>query len=92
MAAPEPAGAESIAVLARTRGDAAAVIAALRARGVPFSANEFALWSARERVRDLLTLTYAVAAPGTGWRCSRCCAHRGGADARWSVAFRDGAA
>lgn len=54
---------QSIAVLARTRGDAAAVIAALRARGVPFSANEFALWSARERVRDLLTLTYAVAAP-----------------------------
>ena len=31
-----------------------AVIDALRARGIPFSANEFALWSARERVRDML--------------------------------------
>ena len=54
---------QSVAVLARTRGDAAAVIDALRARGIPFNANEFALWSAREGVRDLLTLTYAVAAP-----------------------------
>lgn len=54
---------DSVAVLARTRGDAAAVIDALRARGIAFNANEFARWSARELVRDLLNLTYAVAAP-----------------------------
>ena len=43
-------GEQSVAVLACTRGDAAVVIDALRARGIPFNANEFALWSAREGV------------------------------------------
>ncbi|MBL8310077.1 MAG: UvrD-helicase domain-containing protein [Burkholderiales bacterium] len=54
---------ERIAVLARTRGDASVVIEALQAHGIAFSATEFARWSARERVRDLTTLTDAVLAP-----------------------------
>ncbi|MCC7067199.1 MAG: UvrD-helicase domain-containing protein [Burkholderiales bacterium] len=53
----------TIAVLVRTRGDAEALIAELRGRNIAFTAREFSLWSARERVRDLLTLTDAVAAP-----------------------------
>lgn len=57
----EPAA--RIAVLARTRGDASTVIDELQARGIAFSATEFARWSARERVRDLVTLTDAVLAP-----------------------------
>ena len=55
--------AESIAILVRTRPHAQATIAALIARGVPFTAREFARWEQRETIRDLLSLTFAIAHP-----------------------------
>ena len=33
------------------------------ARGVPFTAREFARWEQRETIRDLLSLTFAIAHP-----------------------------
>ncbi len=54
----------SIAVLVRGRAHASELIVQFLARGIAFSAREFANWSAREMVRDLLSLTYAVAQPG----------------------------
>lgn len=57
----EPAA--SVAVLVRGRAHATALIAQFAARGIAFSAREFADWSARETVRDLLSLTYAIAQP-----------------------------
>ena len=54
---------ESVAILVRTRPHAQAAIAALIARGVPFSAREFARWQQRETIRDLLSLTFAIAHP-----------------------------
>jgi ATP-dependent helicase/nuclease subunit A len=56
-------GDESIAILVRTRPHADAIIAALLAEQVPFVAREFARWTARETIRDLLSLTYAIAHP-----------------------------
>ncbi len=53
--------AESIAILVRTRPHAQATITALIARGMPFTAREFARWEQRETIRDLLSLTFAVA-------------------------------
>ncbi len=53
--------AESIAILVRTRPHAQAAIAALVARGVPFTAREFARWQQRETIRDLLSLTFSIA-------------------------------
>ncbi len=55
--------AENIAILVRTRPHAQATIAALIARGVPFTAREFARWEQRETIRDLLALTFAIAHP-----------------------------
>lgn len=55
--------ADSIAILVRTRPHAQATIAALIARGVPFTAREFARWKQRETIRDLLSLTFAIAHP-----------------------------
>ena len=55
--------AESIALLVRTRPHAQAAIAALIARGVPFTAREFARWEQRETIRDLLSLTFAIVHP-----------------------------
>ena len=55
--------AESIAILVRTRPHAQATIAALIARGIPFTAREFARWEQRETIRDLLSLTFAIAHP-----------------------------
>lgn len=54
---------ESIAVLVRSRPHADAIIAALAARNVAFVAREFARWTERETIRDLLSLTYAIAHP-----------------------------
>ena len=54
---------ETIAILVRTRPHAQATIAALLARGVPFTACEFARWEQRETIRDLLSLTFAIAHP-----------------------------
>ena len=54
---------ESIAVLVRTRPHAQALIATLISHGVPFTAHEFARWEQRETIRDLLSLTFAVAHP-----------------------------
>ncbi|MEO7254959.1 MAG: UvrD-helicase domain-containing protein [Casimicrobium sp.] len=54
---------ESIAILVRTRPHAQATIAALTAQGVPFTAREFARWEQRETIRDLLSLTFALAHP-----------------------------
>lgn len=54
---------ESIAVLVRSRPHADAIIAALAAQNVPFVAREFARWTERETIRDLLSLTYAIAHP-----------------------------
>ena len=54
---------ESIAILVRTRPHAQATIAALIARGVPFTAREFARWEQRETIRDLLSLTFAIVHP-----------------------------
>jgi ATP-dependent exoDNAse (exonuclease V) beta subunit len=53
----------SVAVLVRGRAHATALIAQFAARNIAFSAREFADWSARETVRDLLSLTYAIAQP-----------------------------
>ena len=55
--------AESAAILVRTRSHAQATIAALIARRVPFTAREFARWEQRETIRDLLSLTFAIAHP-----------------------------
>lgn len=57
------APAETIAILVRSRSHAAAIIAALAARNVGFVAREFASWTERETIRDLLSLTYAIAHP-----------------------------
>ena len=54
---------ETVAVLVRSRPHADAIIAALAARSVPFVAREFARWTERETIRDLLSLTYAIAHP-----------------------------
>ena len=54
---------DSIAILVRTRPHAQATIAALIARGIPFAAREFARWEQRETIRDLLSLTIAIAHP-----------------------------
>lgn len=53
----------SVAVLVRSRAHATDLIAQLVERNIPFSAREFANWSAREVVRDLMSLTFSVAQP-----------------------------
>lgn len=53
----------TVAVLVRSRTHANDLMAQLTERKVPFTAREFANWSAREIVRDLLSLTYAVTQP-----------------------------
>jgi len=53
----------SIAVLVRSRAHASDLIAQLVERQIPFTAREFANWSAREIVRDLLSLTFAITQP-----------------------------
>ncbi len=53
----------SIAILVRSRAHASDLIAQLVAQKIPFTAREFADWSAREVVRDLLSLTFAVTQP-----------------------------
>ena len=54
---------ESIAILVRSRPHADAIIALLAAQNVPFVAREFARWTERETIRDLLSLTYAIVHP-----------------------------
>ena len=54
---------QRIAVLVRSRPHAAAIIAALAERNVAFVAREFARWTERETIRDLLSLTYAIVHP-----------------------------
>ncbi|MBC7710575.1 MAG: UvrD-helicase domain-containing protein, partial [Rhizobacter sp.] len=54
---------ERIAVLVRSRLHAGAIIAALAEKNVRFVAREFAHWTERETIRDLLSLTYAIAHP-----------------------------
>ena len=54
---------QSIAVLVRNRTHAAAIITAFAGYQIPFVAREFARWTERETIRDLLSLTYAVAQP-----------------------------
>ncbi len=54
---------ESIAVLVRNRPHASAIVKALAGRNVAFVAREFARWTERETIRDLLSLTYAIAHP-----------------------------
>ena len=54
---------ESIAVLVRSRSHADAIIAAFIEHKVAFVAREFARWKERETIRDLLSLTYAIAHP-----------------------------
>jgi ATP-dependent exoDNAse (exonuclease V) beta subunit len=53
----------SIAVLVRSRAHASDLMAQLAAMNIAFTAREFADWSAREVVRDLLSLTFAVTQP-----------------------------
>ena len=52
-----------MAVLVRSRAHADAIIAAFAEHKVAFVAREFARWTERETIRDLLSLTYAVAHP-----------------------------
>ena len=54
---------DTIAILVRNRAHADAVIAALAEQRVAFVAREFARWTERETIRDLLSLTYAIAHP-----------------------------
>ncbi len=54
---------ETIAVLVRSRAHADAIIAAFVEHEVVFVAREFARWTERETIRDLLSLTYAIAHP-----------------------------
>jgi len=54
---------ESIAVLVRSRAHADAIIAAFAEHRVAFVARNFARWTERETIRDLLSLTYAIAHP-----------------------------
>ena len=54
---------EAIAVLVRSRAHADAIIAAFAEHDVAFVATEFARWMQRETIRDLLSLTYAIAHP-----------------------------
>jgi len=54
----------SAAVLVRSRAHGTAIIAELLRRGIPFAAREFADWSQRETIRDLLALTCSITAPG----------------------------
>ena len=54
---------ETIAVLVRSRSHADAIIAAFAEHNVAFVAREFARWIERETIRDLLSLTYAIAHP-----------------------------
>ena len=54
---------ETIAVLVRSRSHADAIIAAFAEHKVAFVAREFARWTERETIRDLLSLTYAIAHP-----------------------------
>lgn len=53
----------SIAILVRSRAHATDLIAQLVDRQMPFTAREFANWSAREVIRDLLSLTFAITQP-----------------------------
>ena len=52
---------ETIAILVRSRSHADAIIAAFAEHKVAFVAREFARWTERETIRDLLSLTYAIA-------------------------------
>jgi ATP-dependent exoDNAse (exonuclease V) beta subunit len=54
---------ETIAILVRSRPHANAIIAALAEHNVAFVAREFARWTERETIRDLLSLTYAITHP-----------------------------
>ena len=54
---------ETVAVLVRSRSHADAIIAAFAEHKVAFVAREFARWTERETIRDLLSLTYAIAHP-----------------------------
>ena len=54
---------ETIAVLVRSRSHADAIIAAFAEHNVAFVAREFARWTERETIRDLLSLSYAIAHP-----------------------------
>ena len=54
---------QSIAILVRSRSHAEAIIAAFAQHKVAFVAREFARWTERETIRDLLSLTYAIAQP-----------------------------
>ena len=55
--------AASVAILVRTRPHAQAAIAALSAQSIAFTAREFARWEQRETIRDVLSLTFAIAHP-----------------------------
>ena len=54
---------ETIAILVRSRSHADSIIAAFAEHNVAFVAREFARWTERETIRDLLSLTYAITHP-----------------------------
>jgi ATP-dependent helicase/nuclease subunit A len=53
----------TIAILVRNRSHADAIITNFARECIPFVAREFANWRQRETIRDLLSLTYAIAQP-----------------------------